>query len=103
MTLRTRIICCLLLLAMLGITSAADRSPIRTYESSVHWLEDYQPALEAAADRSQFALIWFYDPADEARNARFEREVLSQSSVADAIAERCVAVKLPIAAKSQAD
>jgi hypothetical protein len=76
---------------------AAEQEPIN------HWIEDYQLGLATAAHRSQFALVWFYDAAAGERNSRFESDVLSQSLIADAIAERCVAVKLPIGAKSASE
>jgi len=79
--------------------SAAARQP----EPAICWMHNYQEALEAAAQRSQFAFIWFYDSAESEANERFEREVLSQSLMADAIADRCVAAKLPLDAKSASE
>src|SRR5262249_48091130 len=101
--LRRANICCLFLLT-LGVSVDLNRGAIgKDHEPAIQWVDDYQAALATAAERSQFALVWFYDPATSDRNSRFESDVLSQSLIADAIAEGCVAVKLPVDAKSAAE
>src|SRR5689334_25250861 len=75
----------------------------RQQEPAIFWMDNYQEALQVAAERSQFAFIWFYDPAASAANERFERDVLSQSLIADAITERCTCAKLPLNAKSASE
>src|ERR1051325_6890697 len=104
MTLRPSKICCAFLVSMIGVIVAGGRGAIALEdEPAVHWLDNYQEALEAATNRSQFALVWFYDPAATQANWRFEQDVLSLSLIADAIAERCIAVKLPVGAKSASE
>ena len=71
-------------------SSTAAESP------SVEWFEDYHDALSQAEASGQMVLIWFRDPAWEANDAAFERVILEDPTIATAIQQRYVAVKLPV-------
>lgn len=93
----------LAIVAVAAVAAEARSAMAWQPEPAMFWIDNYQRALEAAAERSQLALIWFYDPAATEANARFERDVLSMSLVADAINERCITAKLPLDAKSSSE
>jgi hypothetical protein len=95
---------CWFVIAVVAALGAETRTAAaRQQEPAISWMDNYQEALQAAAERSQFALIWFYDPAASEANERFERDVLSPSLIAEAIAERCACAKLPLDAKSASE
>lgn len=68
----------------------------RASQPRVLWHDDYYAAMDVAQSQSKLALAWFYDPRTIVENQRFETEVLSQAPVAELIAARCVAMKLPL-------
>jgi hypothetical protein len=95
--------CWFAIVIMAAISVGTGSAAASQHEFPIAWMDNYQQALEVAAERSQMALVWFYDPVASETNERFERDVLSQSLIADAIAERCVVAKLPLDAKSASE
>jgi hypothetical protein len=71
--------------------------PPPTGPAPAGWLDDYRVAMDQAESSGRMLLIWFVDPAWNANDAQFERAVLRQPAIAQPIAQRFVAVRLPIA------
>ena len=73
-------------------SDSADSSP-------VDWLDEYHDALSQAEASGQMVLIWFRDPAWEANDGAFERVILDDPTIANAIQRRFVTAKLPVDAE----
>jgi len=84
------------LLGWVSLSAAADPRPGLT---AVAWQDDYHSGMDLANERRKLAFVWFYDSRDPEGTNQFEREVLMQQAVADLIADRCMAIRLPTDAK----
>ncbi len=70
--------------------------------TTVRWQRDYAGAMQAAADDRKLLLLWFYDPADLASSEAFETQVLASAPIAERLARRYIAAKLPLDAERAA-
>lgn len=80
-----------------AVAAVHAEQPPQTSPAPAGWLDDYRVAMDQAEAGGKMLLIWFVDPAWTASDAQFERAVLQQPAIAQPIAQRFVAVRLPIA------
>jgi hypothetical protein len=66
---------------------------------AVEWHAQYEPAVKAAAAEHRLLFLWFFDPHSVAENERFAEDVLGQTAIADVLAQRLIAAKLPLNAQ----
>jgi hypothetical protein len=59
------------------------------------WQQDYHAALLSAQDAQGYVLIWFFDPAQDIRSAKWEAEVLGDKEISKRLQEFTLA-KLPL-------
>jgi hypothetical protein len=83
----------LLLLSDAAFASGADPQAV---ETAIAWLDDYHAGMELAQARRKLAFVWFYDASETEATTQFERQVLLQPAVMDLLAERCIAIRLPV-------
>jgi hypothetical protein len=90
---RTR---CHLLLA--AIAAVAPTILLARGADSVRWHSEYLQAKQTAAESGKLLLIWFYDPVDADGSHEFESQVVGSPPIAERLARRFVAAKLPLGA-----
>src|SRR4029450_9379183 len=99
--------CLLILSVTLGILAeqraSAEGSPIQPIPaaSAVVWLDEYHSGLDEAHRLHKLALLWFYDAMAAETADALNEAVLSQPSIAAAIPERYIAIKLPSTVRSK--
>ncbi|MDX1944713.1 MAG: hypothetical protein SFU86_04835 [Pirellulaceae bacterium] len=66
----------------------------------IAWQSDYGAAMDEARFSRKFLLVWFHNPQWSAEDAKFAAAVFEQPDIAERLAKSCIAIKLPVDAKS---
>jgi hypothetical protein len=93
----------LALLVLAGLALSSQGAEPAASPAAPIWHTDYHAALDAAEAEQKLALLWLYDPHEASENEHFERHVLAQPAVAEAISAGFVDARLPRAVQVASD